>query len=644
MRYTVLNVEGNAPVRYLRTQMLESGGFQVVEAALGAEALEKAAGARPQVVVLGIGLPDIDCPEACRRIKENPLTAGTKVLHVSGSSQNPESHVRTLESGADACLLEPAHPDVLLGTVRALIRQWDAENRYRIAERRLDAILNGMAGGVLLLDDAGRFLDMNPAALELYGFTSHEEMVAVMSGVERLGDVLEITFPEGVPMPREQWPGVQALTGQTVRGVEIQVRRRDTGKTWIGVYGAAPLRDESGAVTGVVVNIQDITEQRVAERALLNANRLLRLAGEAGLIGAFEWDVESGRVHVTPELEHMFRVEPGTDGRDYHYWLEKILPADQARIQELIAMVLRGRDTMASCDFRISWPDRSVRWIHCRSSITYRPGGEPRDIVGIDMDVTEAKAKEQASELRTAQLERSNEDLQSFAYVASHDLQEPLRIIGAYTELLTHRQSSPQDPEAAQFVGFIEQGVNRMRALIHDLLEYSRVASTELEAHRQVDLQTAASEAVWNLQAAIAASGAKVTFERLPKVIADERQMVQVFQNLIGNAIKYRKPGRTPEVQIASEARGDIWQLSVEDNGIGIEMIHAERIFGVFRRLHTREEYPGTGIGLAICKRIVERHGGRIWVESELGRGSRFFFTLPVRASARGPAPGAGWA
>jgi light-regulated signal transduction histidine kinase (bacteriophytochrome) len=235
---------------------------------------------------------------------------------------------------------------------------------------------------------------------------------------------------------------------------------------------------------------------------------------------------------------------------------------------------------------------------------------------------------EKRVEERTADLRRSNEDLQQFAYVSSHDLQEPLRTIISYTQLLEHRYSKGLDADAREFMSYIVDAAQRMSVLIHDLLSYSRVVNVESLPLRPVSITGVVEAARLNLLKAIDESAASLTYDDLPNVLGDETRLGQLFQNLIGNAIKYRGPD-PPKIHISAEDRGDEWLFSVSDNGIGIDPAYHERVFGLFKRLHGRD-VPGTGLGLAICRKIAEKHHGKIWVESELGKGSVFRFTLPA--------------
>lgn len=243
-------------------------------------------------------------------------------------------------------------------------------------------------------------------------------------------------------------------------------------------------------------------------------------------------------------------------------------------------------------------------------------------------DISERKQAEAALARQAQELARSNAELEQFAYVASHDLQEPLRMMGSFAQLLAKRYQDKLHADADEFIGYIVEGADRMQRLINDLLNYSRVARRGKD-FAPTDCSAVVGTACANLRAAIEESGATVIAAPLPVVMGDETQLVQLFQNLLGNAIKFRRD-QPVLVHIGAERREHDWLFWVRDNGIGIEPQYVERIFLIFRRLHGRDQYPGTGIGLAVVKKIVERHSGRIWVESAPGKGSTFYFTLPA--------------
>jgi len=248
-------------------------------------------------------------------------------------------------------------------------------------------------------------------------------------------------------------------------------------------------------------------------------------------------------------------------------------------------------------------------------------------LANIQRGISQLELTQQALQRNSEELARSNAELEQFAYVASHDLQEPLRMVASYTQLLARRYRGKLDSEADEFIGFAVDGATRMQTLIRDLLSYSRVM-TQGHSLQPADAKLACDMARRNLQKSIEESGATVSVGPLPTVHADATQLTQLFQNLIGNALKYCNE-RAPQIRVDATTGDAAWLFSVQDNGIGIESQYFERIFQMFQRLHTREKYSGTGIGLAICRRIVERHGGKIWVESEPGRGSTFHFAIP---------------
>lgn len=309
-------------------------------------------------------------------------------------------------------------------------------------------------------------------------------------------------------------------------------------------------------------------------------------------------------------------------GRPY---LDCVAERDRARVASLFEQAILGTASRFEFAARLNGQDRHVD----SSFIPLWCGrGKVEKVLGYTLDITERKQAQELQQRLTEELQRSNRDLQEFAYVVSHDLQAPLRAVRGFAELLHARLKDQFDEEAHELMGYIVESARHMQDLIKGLLDYSRV-QTRGKPFELADVAAVVRQAMSHLRLEIEDTSAVVTVGELPSVMADRTQLVQVFQNLIDNAIKFRRDG-PPWIYVQGEKQGGDWVFAVRDNGIGIPPDHVQRIFGVFRRLHLREEYPGIGMGLAICKRIVERHGGRIWVESEVGQGSVFYFTLPV--------------
>ncbi len=359
-------------------------------------------------------------------------------------------------------------------------------------------------------------------------------------------------------------------------------------------------------------------------------------------------DTKGHRVYNSPSYERILGYT--REQLEATSAFEQIHPDDREKVKDAAAEAIRN-GVGQRIEYRMRHGDGSWRCLESTASAILGEDGNVEKLVIVNRDITDRKLAEDALQehknhleelvaTRTAELARkveelagSNRDLEQFAYVASHDLQEPLRMVASYTQLLAHRYRGKLDSDADEFIGFAVDGASRMQQLIEDLLSYSRL-TTRGKALTWTQSETACNTAIRNLQESVKDSNAVVRVGSLPEVFADAGQLTALFQNLIGNAIKYREQ-RSPEIQVDARLRGQEWVFSVQDNGIGIEPQYFERIFQMFQRLHSRKDYPGTGIGLAACKKIVERHGGRIWVESRPGEGSTFFFTIPEVAGSK---------
>ncbi|MGA2264772.1 MAG: ATP-binding protein [Acidobacteriota bacterium] len=303
-------------------------------------------------------------------------------------------------------------------------------------------------------------------------------------------------------------------------------------------------------------------------------------------------------------------------------------PADMPHERAQLSRLLSREISSYSVEKRCLRKDGSLIWVRVTSSL---PSGSDKPAewwISVVEDITERKQAEEALRLTAMELARSNKDLEQFAYVASHDLQEPLRMVTAFMQLLEQKYQGKLDATGNQYIHYAVDGAKRMQQLINDLLAYARLG-TRTAGQAPVDSGRAFRQALSMLQLSIEESKAQVTAGNLPVVRADEPQLARVFQNLIGNAIKFRS-AQPLRIHIDARREDDFWLFSVTDNGIGIDPEYHEKVFMIFQQLHTKEKYPGTGIGLAICRKMVDRHGGRIWVESTVGQGSTFYFTFPL--------------
>jgi PAS domain S-box-containing protein len=505
-----------------------------------------------------------------------------------------------------------------VGVIRDMTGRKRAEEALRESQESYRRVVEN-APEAIFVATQGRFRYLNPAALRLFGATSASELLDKL--------VLESVHPDSRAAVAEGIRQVEEF------GVDLLPWRQQYLKldgTVLDIEGfAVPFLYEGKK--GSLVFARDITERKRAEEDLRANEDLLSQSQGIGHLGSWDWRLQGDTSVMvwTPETYRLFGVSPETFALSVETFVTLIHPDDQASMQAWIRECLAGLGP-PDLEFRVNLPDGSVRYINGRGHVVSQDAeGKTTRMVGVALDITERKLAEQALLRRTEELKRSNTELEQFAYVASHDLQEPLRMVSSYMQLLSRRYKGKLDSNADEFIAFAVDGAKRMQQLINDMLAFSRVATRGHE-FEPVEADTALKQALSNLTAAIEESHANVTFDPLPVVSADSGQLTQLFQNLIGNAIKFRRL-EPPRIHVSAERRAKEWVFSVRDNGIGIEPQHLERIFVIFQRLHTAAEFPGTGLGLAISKKIAERHGGHLWVTSEPGAGSVFYFSIPVQ-------------
>ena len=402
---------------------------------------------------------------------------------------------------------------------------------------------------------------------------------------------------------------------------EFRVVWPDGSLHWVASHGRAIFEGDGHASHFIGAN-REITEEKRAKQVLEESEERFRLLFQQAAVGIKRLTPQERMLEVNDkfcEILGYSREELlSLSLKDYTH------PDDWPPERTQVARLLAREISSYTIEKRCLRKDGRVIWVRVTSSL---PSGSDRPIewwISVVEDITHDKQADETVRRTADELARSNKDLEQFAYVASHDLQEPLRMVAGYLQLLSERYRGQIDEKADKYIAYAVDGAARMSTLIRDLLAYSRV-STRAEELSPTSSQDALDFALKNLQSAIEESGAAVTHDPLPVVRADKTQLTQVLQNLVGNALKFRDPERPPQIHVGVQQEQGRWTFSVADNGEGFEQQYEEKIFVIFQRLHGRGSFPGTGIGLAICRRIVERHGGRIWAHGEPGKGSTFF-------------------
>lgn len=503
-----------------------------------------------------------------------------------------------------------------------------------------------------------RIADTVPNILYLYDVIEQRNVYANRSTVELLGytpqDIQDIgtdfmshlVHPEDIPDILEHQKHLTTLTQDDHLMLEYRMKHANGEWRWLRSRETVFSRTLAGLPKLVLGIAEDITdykrvedvlrqtnedlERRVKQRTaeLENAHKQLRFHVENSPLGVIEWDSQFRVQLWSKQAELMFGWKAEEIlGKRLNDW-QFVYPDDLEFVHQKALQLLNPESLPEIVENRNLNKDGNMLYCQWYNSVLFDESNAVVSILSLVQDQTERKHGEEQLQQLNQQLQLSNQELEQFAYVASHDLREPLRKIRSYSDLLVKRYQGQLDERADKYISYITDSVIRMQALITDLLTYSRVSRNELVLE-PTDLGQILQQTLTDLSPMIEENQAIINAPPLPIVQANPLQIGQVLQNLIANAIKFRRE-QPPQININADYQNNFWQISIKDNGIGIDPNYKERIFAIFQRLHYREEYPGTGIGLAICQKIVERHGGKIWVESELGQGSTFYFTLPV--------------
>ncbi|MCY7381010.1 MAG: PAS domain S-box protein [Microcoleus sp. CAN_BIN18] len=477
--------------------------------------------------------------------------------------------------------------------------------------RDLTAAMQNAVEGISRLDIDGRYVNVNRAYAHTCGYEPEE-----MLGME-----WQLTVhPDDVEML------ICAYQEMLISGkVEVEARGvRKKGSFFYNQLTMVKACDAEGTFNGYHCFMKDITERKLTETALQESEFKYRQIVELAEEGIWVIDSNALTTYVNHAMARMLGYsELEMFGRSLFDFMD-----EQQKKQALDNVNRRKQGIGEKHEFKFKTKEGKDIWTYLSTSPVLDEPGNMLSCCALVYNITDRKEAEQKMLQLTEDLKRSNEELEQFAYVASHDLQEPLRAVTSYTQLLAQRYQGNLDAKADKYINYIVDGATRMQQLINDLLAYSRLG-TQGKKFESADCNAAVQQSLCNLQIAIAEKKAVITCDAMPTVMADEFQLVQLFQNLLANGIKFCRED-IPFIHFAACRQDSEWVFSVRDRGIGIDPQYADRIFIIFGRLHGRRQYSGTGIGLAMCKRIVERHGGRIWVESQEGKGATFYFTIPI--------------
>ena len=591
----------------------------------------------------------------CSRVSL-PLFYGGEVIGVCCMGSRQAGHF----SESQGCIWKEIAPFVSVAAENARLARKLKESAgslaAEIAERKrveeslckLSLTVEQSPSAIIITDLMGAIEYVNPKFTQITGYTA-AEVTGKNPRILKLGAKPQEEY-------KQLWETVTA--GKEWRG-EFHNRKRGGELYWASA-SISPVKNADGVTTHYIGIQEDITARKHMEEELKSLNGLLKQQSSDRAVQLMESEEKFRKISASANdaiimLDDDERVSYWNAAAEKIFSYSKEEAVGKSLHTLIIPVVFRDRHLEGFKEFQMTGQGPVIGKTVELTAL--RRGGEEFPIelslsgvqikgkwnaIGTIRDITERKilnarllaeiegrkkVQERLKQM-VKELERSNAELQQFAYVASHDLQEPLRMVSSYTQLLGRRYKGKLDADADEFIAFAVDGAARMQMLINDLLEYSRVG-TKGKAFEKVNCLNVFDHAVSNLRIAIEECGAVITHDEFPTVMADTLQFTQLFQNLLGNAIKFRGK-ETPRVHISVAQKEGEWLFSIRDNGIGIDPQYVDRIFVIFQRLHSKEEYPGSGIGLAICKKIVERHGGLIWVESEPGKGATFHFTIPM--------------
>jgi PAS domain S-box-containing protein len=619
----ILVADDNADMRDYVRRLLAQSGYEVESVADGLAALSAARACKPELVLTDVMMPGLDGFGLLRELRADAKLGDVPVILLSARA-GEEARIEGMHAGADDYLIKPFSGRELLARVESHLKmarfRQETTEAVRLRTSQFETLLNRAPLGVYLVDADFRIRAINPVALQAFGEIpggvagrDFDEIIHILWEKEYADEIVDI-FRHTLE------------TGESHITHERAEFRADRGGTEHYEWRVDRIALPDGRF-GVVCYFRDIGDRKRAE---LNANLLASIV-ESSEDAIVSKNLEGIIMSWNRGAERLFGY---TSAEVVGKSIAILIPPDRLEEEpQILERLKRGERVEHFETVRVRKDGSQLN-----VSLTISPvKGANGRIVGaskVARDITEQVRQAEALQEANAALRRANADLQQFAYSASHDLQEPLRMVATYGELLKRKFGGKLGATGDEYIGYTVLGAMRMESLLKDLRTYMQVSTAGKDPTEDVDAGAILKKTLQNLEVAIKDSGAWISSTALPHVRMYEFQLEQLFQNLISNAIRYRSDC-PPRIHIAAVRQGEEWLFSVADNGIGIEPQFKEQIFGIFKRLHSAAEYSGTGMGLAICQRAVERSGGRIWVESEPGRGSTFYFTIPCGKPAR---------
>lgn len=507
---------------------------------------------------------------------------------------------------------------LLIDYIQTYTRLEHTSNLLYKEKTKNKSIIDNALFGIILLNETGHIQSFNPASKRLFRYQEKDV-------IDKHFNILMLEpYPEQQSFSNYFRKYKQSLLKTSIGLTKETMGQRKNGESFPLELGISEIKLENKPF--FICFIRDLSHRKHLENTIKYREQLFSTFVDAAPVMMWMLDINNKPLMFNKTwldfTGHTLEQELS------HQWNEsQVHPNDQKRVMKTYFNAL-SQHIEFDHEYQMQRYNGDYRWIR-EIGIPHQENNIYKGYIGICLDITQKKTDEINLRNHTQELERSNAELEQFAYIASHDLQEPLRMVSSYTQLLARRYQDKLDDDANEFIGYAVDGANRMQTLIQDLLAFSRVGKNK-QSPKPINISQLIQNVLIGLKIVIEESNALITYpESFPEIIADHSQCQQLFQNLIFNAIKYRSEDRQCKININCESIDNMWQFSIQDNGIGVKAEFFERIFVIFKRLHGKEKYSGTGIGLAICKRIVEGHGGQLWLESEFGSGSTFYFTCP---------------